>query len=320
MILLIDANPARRARRADALAAALGPEVATAGDLSSAYTAAEAGCPPVVLVASELTHPAEFLMVRTLIERLGLELVVLGPAPPGPQALGLTLLAEIGPAMHDILGHQVAGHRPGAPGPAMRAAPRGVVVIGASTGGIEALETVLSALPADGPPLVVVQHIRPDFVAGLVRRLGAACPAHVGIARDGETPMRGHVYLAGATGRHLVLRRRGGLRLAEEGGPPVSGHRPSVDRLFHSAAERVGPGAGGVLLTGMGRDGAEGLLAIRRAGGATIVQDRESSVVWGMPGAAVALGAACEVVPARRIAAAILAAAAASDRLAERVR
>ncbi|MCC5869497.1 MAG: hypothetical protein JJU27_13410, partial [Gammaproteobacteria bacterium] len=110
-------DPARRARRADALAAALGPEVATAGDLSSAYTAAEAGCPPVVLVASELTHPAEFLMVRTLIERLGLELVVLGPAPPGPQALGLTLLAEIGPAMHDILGHQVAGHRPGAPRP-----------------------------------------------------------------------------------------------------------------------------------------------------------------------------------------------------------
>lgn len=317
-LLLVDPNPDRRARHAATLARGCGAEVALCADLHGAYMMAEATCPAAILIADELTRPGEFLMLRALIERLGLVMVVLGPAP-GPIARGLAQVSHapegLVPALLPVLAARGVALSPGAPGSPGAAAGRArLVVIGASTGGIETLERVLAALPPSCPPVAVVQHIRPDFVSGLVRRLDAACAIAVRAAEGGVPALPGHAYIAASAGRHLSLRRRRGLRLVEEAGEAVSGHRPSVDILFAAAAREVGAEAVGVLLTGMGRDGAEGLLAIRRAGGVTIVQDRASSVVWGMPGAAVALGAAAEVLPASRIGPAIAAACASARR------
>lgn len=184
------------------------------------------------------------------------------------------------------------------------------IVIGASTGGVEALYTVLAAMPADCPPIFVVQHMRPDFMSGFADGLDRACTAQVILARDREVARAGQIYIAPAGALHLTLTLTGqgpiSMRLIE--GPPVQGHRPSVDRLFHSAAVLARPPAA-ALLTGMGRDGAEGLLAIRMAGGPTFAQDAATSVVYGMPRVAAELGAANKILPLSRIAFALLTAA-----------
>jgi two-component system response regulator WspF len=184
---------------------------------------------------------------------------------------------------------------------ASRGAAR-LVAIGASTGGPQALATVLSALPRDfSLPVVVVQHVDAEFVPGLVRWLADQVERPVRLAEPGPL-VAGEIVIAGHN-RHLVLDAGG--RLAYRDDPTDLPHRPSVDVLFRSLAELRGVGGIAALLTGMGRDGAEGLLALRRAGWCTIAQDRGSSVVWGMPGAAVQLGAACDVLPITEIAARI---------------
>ena len=178
-----------------------------------------------------------------------------------------------------------------------------VVVIGASTGGTVAVESIVKALPMDGPPVVIVQHLPHYITAAFARRLDRLSALHVEEARDGAVLKRGSAVVAPG-GRQLVLERRGlDLIVSVRVGAKVNGHRPSVDVLFHSAAEAVGAEAVGVLLTGMGRDGAEGLLAMHTAGALTLVQDEASSVVWGMPRAALDLGAADEVLPLNRMAA-----------------
>jgi two-component system chemotaxis response regulator CheB len=184
-----------------------------------------------------------------------------------------------------------------------------VVVIGASTGGTEALRTVLSSLPADAPPIVVVQHMPGAFTSAFAARLDGLCRVHVREAQDGDALVRGDVLIAPG-GRHVELvRGTNGLRLRVLDGLPVSGHRPSVDVLFRSAARTLGPHAVGALLTGMGSDGAAGLHLMREQGAHTIAQDEESCVVFGMPGEAVALGAAAAVLPIEQIGAALMAAA-----------
>ncbi len=189
----------------------------------------------------------------------------------------------------------------GRPVPAAR---RALLCIGASTGGIAVLDRILPALPADCPPVLVVQHILDNFIDGLVRRLDGLCAARVRVAADGAAIERGTIYIAPGDGRHLVVDATGShCHLVE--GPPVKGHRPSVDALFLSVAAVPRPVAA-ALLTGMGSDGAEGLRAIRRAGGLTIAQDAESCTVYGMPRAAVELGAVARVLPPDRIAAALL--------------
>jgi len=165
----------------------------------------------------------------------------------------------------------------------------------ASTGGPPAIRAILGALPADfSVPILVVQHIGPDFVEGFSRWLDGVVPPRVVLARHGELLQRGHVYVAPAGGCHLTVRDR---RVRLDASEPVGGFRPSATTLFRSVAESHGTAALGVILTGMGRDGAEGLRVVRERGGRVIAQDRASSVVYSMPGEAVRAGLADEVLP-----------------------
>ena len=179
------------------------------------------------------------------------------------------------------------------------------IVIGASTGGVEALYTVLSSFPKNCPPTFVVQHMRPGYVESFVAGLNRICAAQVVVAQDRHLPRPGYIHIAPAGTTHMSLTAHPVLTLRLTEAPPVHGHRPAVDPLFFSGA-RLHPPPVAALLTGMGRDGAEGLLAIRQAGGHTFAQDEASSVVYGMPGAARALNAAGQILPLHAIAAAIL--------------
>ncbi|MEG3192686.1 chemotaxis response regulator protein-glutamate methylesterase [Lysobacter sp. D1-1-M9] len=176
-----------------------------------------------------------------------------------------------------------------------------VLAIGASTGGTEAIRQVLSTMPADAPAVVIAQHIPAAFSSAFAQRLDRNSRMTVVEAMCDQPLLPGHAYLAPG-GRHLRVERSGARWMARLGDDDmVRGHRPSVDVLFESLARHAGANAGAALLTGMGNDGAHGLLALRRAGAVTIAQDRASSVIWGMPGAAVALDAAQDVIPLTRI-------------------
>jgi two-component system chemotaxis response regulator CheB len=178
-----------------------------------------------------------------------------------------------------------------------------LIAIGASTGGTEAIRQVLSMLPADSPPIVMAQHIPEAFSLPFAKRLDGAVAMKVHHAVDGQVLAPGHAYLAPGN-QHLRVERSGGRYICRlDAGAPVNRHRPSVDVLFDSVAAAAGASATGVLLTGMGADGAQGLLNMRRAGAGTVAQDEATSVVWGMPGQAVKLGAADVVMPLGLIAA-----------------
>ena len=182
-----------------------------------------------------------------------------------------------------------------------------IVAIGASTGGTEAIREVLEVLPADAPAIVISQHIPAAFSKPFAERVNRSSAMSVCEAQDGQYILPGHVYIAPGD-RHLIIERDGArYRCRLNDGPHVNRHRPSVDVMFRSVAQNVGPNAVGVILTGMGDDGARGLKEMRDAGAGTIAQDEASSVVWGMPGAAFKLGAAEHVLPLHRIPAHILA-------------
>lgn len=179
--------------------------------------------------------------------------------------------------------------------------PVRLIAMGASTGGPPSLQIVFQGLPADLPvPIVAVQHISRGFTAGLARWLDETTPLRVKVTEPGEPLAPGTVYLA-PEGHHLVVTQNGSAWHSSS--PPVDGHRPSVTALFESVAKHYGAGAIGVLLTGMGDDGARGLRAMHDAGAHTIAQDEASSVVFGMPREAIALGATREIVPLEQIAA-----------------
>jgi two-component system chemotaxis response regulator CheB len=181
-----------------------------------------------------------------------------------------------------------------------------IVAIGASTGGPEAVQELLSTMPPDCPPILIVQHMPPRFTRAFADRLNNLCEPHIKEAEDGDRVQRGQVLIAPGD-YHMRLARGGSgnlVRLSQD--PPVNRHRPSVDVLFQSCAE-VGGRMVGVILTGMGEDGAHGLLAMREVGAHTIAQDEATSVIYGMPRAAADLGAATIVLPLERIAEALLA-------------
>lgn len=181
-----------------------------------------------------------------------------------------------------------------------------IVAVGASTGGTEALRELLGALPADAPAMVVSQHIPEAFSRPFAERMNRCSAMAVCEAADGQQILPGHVYIAPGE-RHLLVERDGArYRCRLSAAPPVNRHRPSVDVMFRSVARNVGLNAIGVLMTGMGDDGARGLLELLNAGAHTIAQDEASSVVWGMPGAAVRLGAVQHVLPLKRIGAELL--------------
>jgi two-component system, chemotaxis family, protein-glutamate methylesterase/glutaminase len=191
--------------------------------------------------------------------------------------------------------------RPGGPAlPAPVASP--VVALAASTGGPAALAEVLAGLGGLAAPVLVVQHIHADFVAGLVSWMARVSALPVRLARHGELLVNGHVYI-GPGDVHLHLGSGGRIALASH---PATVHRPSADELFRSVAEHAGPAGVGVLLTGMGSDGANGLLALRNRGGHTLAQDEASCAVFGMPKAAYLLGAVSDVVALEDIAATVV--------------
>lgn len=181
-----------------------------------------------------------------------------------------------------------------------------VICIGASTGGTESLRVVLEALPLDCPGIVIVQHMPERFTEAFARRLNGLCKVEVKEAADGDTVLRGRVLIAPGN-KHTLLHRSGArYYVTVKDGPLVSRHRPSVDVLFRSAAQYAGSNATGIIMTGMGDDGARGLKEMKMAGARTIAQDEATSVVFGMPREAIELGAVDKVLPLEMLASQIV--------------
>jgi len=177
-----------------------------------------------------------------------------------------------------------------------------VVCVGASTGGTEALREMLEALPANAPGIVIVQHMPEKFTAAFAKRLNSLCEVEVKEAVDGDAVLRGHVLIAPGD-NHMLLERRGArYHVSVRQGPLVSRHRPSVDVLFRSAARSAGSNAMGIIMTGMGDDGARGMEEMKQAGAYTVAQDEATSVVFGMPKEAIARGGVAKILPLDQIA------------------
>jgi len=270
-------------------------------------------------------RPMPVVMVSTLTERgadVTLKALELGAvdfvAKPkigvadGLRQLGADITDKIRTAararVHRL--HTPQAGSPAALGAAAVAAPAAlgrlstekIVFIGASTGGTEATREVLVQLPADAPAVMITQHMPPGFTKSYAARLDGLCRISVAEARDGERVLPGHAYIAPG-GHHLSVERSGANYIARvQDGEPVNRHKPSVEVLFHSAARVVGRNALGVMLTGMGADGAKAMKAMRDAGSWNLVQDEASCVVFGMPREAIAHGAANEVLPLAHIA------------------
>lgn len=181
-----------------------------------------------------------------------------------------------------------------------------VIAIGASTGGTYALESILKLLPVNTPGIVIVQHMPENFTRSFAKRLNNVCAMEVSEARDGDSVIPGQVLIAPGN-KHMILKRSGAKYYVNiKGGPLVNRHRPSVEVLFKSVAKNAGANAVGVILTGMGRDGAEGLLEMKRRGARTIAQDEATSVIFGMPGEAIKVGAVDLIEPLQDIPSEIL--------------
>lgn len=187
-------------------------------------------------------------------------------------------------------------------GPALLKTTEKIIAIGASTGGTEAIKAVLERLPADCPGVVISQHIPEAFSKPFAERMDRSSAMTVFEATDGQQILPGHVYIAPGN-RHLIIERNGARYVCRlNDGPVVNRHKPSVDVMFRSVAQNVGVNAVGVLLTGMGADGAEGLKEMLESGAKTLIQDEKSSIVWGMPGEAFKIGAAKDQYPLDQIA------------------
>jgi two-component system chemotaxis response regulator CheB len=270
--------------------------------------------PMPVIVISSIAQPS----CQAALDALRLGAVEVMAKPGGPYSVGelrLTLankiraaaLARVQPrdSRPPLVKPKLSQLKPAAAG---RDTPRNaevVIAIGASTGGTEAIQQVLMQMPADSPGILIAQHIPPVFSQAFAGRLNEICPMEVKEAANGDPVVAGRALIAPGN-LHMVLRKAGdGLRVAVKDGPLVCYQRPSVDVMFASVAEVVQAKAIGVLLTGMGSDGAQGLLRMKRAGAATIAQDEASCVVFGMPREAVRLGAVDRSLPLTVIAPAI---------------
>lgn len=218
--------------------------------------------------------------------------------PNAPPAAGAGAVTTSAPA---------SAPSPVAPRPLLgRMSTEKIICIGSSTGGTEAVREILVQLPADCPAIVITQHMPPGFTASFAARLNSLCQITVKEAAHGDRILPGHAYIAPG-GKQFSLARSGANYVAVvEDGEPVNRHRPSVEVLFRSAAKVVGPNAFGIMLTGMGNDGATAMREMKDAGSYNYVQDEASCVVFGMPREAIAAGAADEVLPLQQIAAALL--------------
>lgn len=272
--------------------------------------------PTPAVVISSLAQPS----CRAAIQALELGAVEVLAKPGGPYSVGElreSLAAKIRAAAVARVRRAEPAKTPpaaAATGPASAArpfsvaGPAAVIAIGASTGGTEAIAAVLSTVPMGAPGIMITQHIPPEFSRAFAQRLNDLCAIEVREAREGDTLHSGLALVAPGD-FHMLLRRAGGRYVVNvKGGARVCYQRPSVDVLFLSVAEAAGRHAVGVLLTGMGNDGAHGLLKMRQAGARTIAQDEASCVVFGMPREAIAVGAAERVLPLPAIAGAMLSA------------
>lgn len=307
VLLVADPRSGRRQQLVRSPGGALALEAAS---LCEAFPMAEESSPAVMAVSADFLAEPELEGLLRLADMLGSRVFLYSAdgRAPARGTLGAQLPCvplRAGDTILDLV-DRIGDARAGAGAGSGDLRAPDLVLIGASTGGISAVETVLMSYPAECPPTLIVQHIRDGFVQGLVRRLNSACRPRVVEAVDGARLSRGTVYFAADPNRHLTVGSPTAPRCTLVSAPPRHGHRPAVDPLFESAlgwGERVSA----ALLTGMGTDGAAGLAVLRRAGAHTIAQDRDSSVVWGMPRAAVEAGAAEEVLSINRIGAALLA-------------
>jgi two-component system chemotaxis response regulator CheB len=255
---------------------------------------------PVVMVSTLTTRGAEITLAAL---ELGAVDCVAKPTAATPRAFD-----ALPDKVRAAAGARVRAQRIAAPAaePDSHFTPGDhVVAIGSSTGGVEALLTLVERLPANCAPVVITQHMPGTFTKSFAERLNRTCAAEVREARDGDPLTVGKVYLAPGGDRHLEVDGVNHLRCRVTPGPPVSGHCPSVDRLFESVARSAKVRAVGVILTGMGRDGARGLLSIREAGGRTLGQNEATCVVYGMPKAAFEIGAVERQLPLEKIGPAI---------------
>lgn len=267
--------------------------------------------PMPVIVISSLTQSS----CETSMEALRCGAVDIMAKPGGPYSIGelrTALASKLRAAAHAHVRRSSPVPLPSPPATTVQnkvqlsAAENAVIAIGASTGGTEAIRAVLESLPESSPGIVIAQHIPPVFSEAFANRLNRLCAMEVREARDGDEVRPGRALVAPGN-LHMVLRRSGfRYRVEVRTGPQVCYQRPSVDVLFSSVAEAAGDRAVGVLLTGMGADGAQGLLRMKQRGARTIAQDEESSIVYGMPREAVRLGAADKILPLTSIAGAIL--------------
>jgi len=258
---------------------------------------------PVVMVSSLTEHGSEAALRALELgaidfvtkPRLGIRDGLLSYTELIAGKIRVAAAARLLPARRSALGGNAVVDAPLLRSPLL--STEKLIIIGASTGGTEAIREVLQPLPPDSPGIMIAQHMPAGFTHSFAERLNGLCRIAVSEAVQGERILPGHAYIAPG-GFHLSLVRSGANYVAQvDLEPPVNRHRPSVDVLFDSAARHAGKNAIGVILTGMGRDGAEGLLRMRQAGSYTLAQDEASCVVFGMPREAIALGAAHEVVP-----------------------
>lgn len=331
-VLIVDDSPTMRGLikavlRSDPAISVVGE----AGDAAEARVAIKELNPDVITLDIEMPNmngleflekimrlrPMPVIMVSTLTHR-GAEATLAALELGAFECVGKPLPGDPAPFAHLAELVKVAArsqrHLAGAPAQAapQPAAPvhsaaadyqpsRKIIGIGASTGGVEALLAVVSKFPANCPPTVITQHMPATFTKSFAERLNRVCPAQVKEAEDGDRLEIGRVYLAPGGSRHLEVANAMAPRCVLTEGDPVNGHRPSVDVLFNSIATLAGSKAVGVILTGMGRDGAAGLLKMRQAGATTIGQNEKTSVVYGMPRVAHEMGAVAIQLPLQQI-------------------
>ena len=319
-IIIAARSPISRTLIARLLGRLSGVEISGEAD-SIAQTLAllDAARPDIAVLAGRLARSHEFEVLRPAILSASCRWIEVAPDYPAPSAMsgpgrprlshGLSDV-EVTAALEAILSAPLDCPNPLAEPPqtpSFAPADERVILMGASTGGVDALLDILSAFPADCPPTAIVQHTTRNNSGGLVQLLGQKCAPEIVAPYHGMELRRGMICVAGGGDQHLRLHASDALRCLLNAGPPICGQLPSVDALFHSAtawAHRVVA----VILTGMGRDGAEGLAALRQGGATTIGQDAATSLVYGMPRAAWELGAVAQRLPLPKIAEATLAA------------
>ena len=339
-VLVVDDSAVVREVMSAVLTQEPGIRVTTAADPFIAMNKMAYQRPDVIILDLEMPRMDGLTFLKTLVHRDAIPVVICSALTGQGATIGIQALAEgavdvvtkprlgvkdflhesavllidaVKAAAHSQMGrrfHAKQGNSPSqrncaSPGLQQHAVDP-VVAIGASTGGTEAIREVLERMPEDAPSIVVVQHMPEGFTAAFAQRLNGTCRIEVKEATDGDPIIKGQALIAPGN-RHMSVRRGGGQYWVEiTDGPLVSRHRPSVDHLFRSVAQHVGRNALGVIMTGMGRDGAKGLMEMKHAGAYTVAQDESSCVIFGMPKEAVELGAVDIVVPLAKIADTIL--------------